>query len=63
MLEFSPALMRAPVGLELPMRDTLCSTYGRGHEVGKRGTEEGGDRQRSVWKELEQAALESWSSS
>lgn len=38
-LEFSPALTSPPVGLELPMRDTLCSPHRRGHEVGKKGTE------------------------
>lgn len=38
-LEFSPALMKPPVDLELPVTDTLCFPHRRGHEVGKRGTE------------------------
>ena len=38
-LGFYPALLSPPVGLELPMRDTLCSPHRRGHEVGKKGTE------------------------
>lgn len=61
------ALIKRPVDLGLPSRDTLRFHPFKGTWMGKvemeTEEEEGGEGQRRVWNELEQTALESYSPS